>query len=231
MSEEVRVSSLRDAQAIVEMLLAAVLSEAGLTDSLGRFRREEDGAAGRFAQSLFEGLTHGESFEGAIRQARPSLPGVLQELLILGCEHGNLDYILGEIVEGWRAVSPGQDWAARLDELLLRWRSRTANLTICTGCLEREIGRIPQRAKVEGAREVILEQEGEAFFHQWYVAAKPVHVIEPSHSMTYRTILQALSDADGASEGLKPWEVRVRSVSPRRFRLVGEGVALEMFFR
>src|ERR1035437_6056496 len=78
--------SLRNAQPIMEMLLPAITQEPGLTESLRRFTRQNDGPTARFAQSLFDGLTHGESFEKAIRHAQPFVPLVLQDLLILGCE-------------------------------------------------------------------------------------------------------------------------------------------------
>ena len=152
------VISLCNAQTIVEMLLPAVTQRPGLTGSLQRFARQNDGPAGRFAQALFDGLTHGQSFEQAIRHAQPSLPRVLQELLILGCGRGVLDLVLSDLLKSFQALPPEHDPRPQMTELLAQWQSRTANALICAGCLQREITHILRRAELEEAQEVILQQ-------------------------------------------------------------------------
>ena len=158
-------------------------------------------------------------------------PRNVQDLLVLGTERGVLDWILADVLKAYEAADDEESLARQMCQVFDQWQGRPASSIICTGCMERELDKILRRAKVEQAREVILEQEEERFFHQWYVEAKPVHVIEPSHSLTYRTILKTLSDAAEASQPLKPWNLEVLSDAPRQFRLVGEGVDLKILFR
>jgi hypothetical protein len=112
-----------------------------------------------------------------------------------------------------------------------KWQHRSTDALICSGCLERVISKILRRAELEEAGTVILEQEGEDFFHQWYIAVVPVHVIEPSHSLGYKTILKAMSEAATARRPLKPGKLKVVKAGPKQFRLTGSGVELILRFR
>jgi hypothetical protein len=142
-----------------------------------------------------------------------------------------LDLVLANMLKVYEAADEEEEAARQMGRVLEQWQSRPAGSLICTGCLQRELGKILRRAELEEAAEVILEQEEERFFHQWYVASKPVHVIEPSHSMAYKSILKALSDAAETSQPLKPWDLKVLLESPKQFRLVGDGVDLTVLFR
>ena len=220
-----------DSLPVVGMLLPAVLRKPGLTESLRLFARKHACPAAQVAQSMFAALTRGESFQQAIRGAGPSLPVRIQDLLILGYERSALDLVLADMLKVYKAADEEEGVARRMGRMLEQWRRRPAGSLICAGCLEREIGKILRRAELEEAAEVILEQEEERFFHQWYVAFKPVHVIEPSHSLTYKSILKALHDAVEASRPLKPWNLKVILEAPKQFRLVGDTMDLTMLFR
>jgi hypothetical protein len=213
------------------MLLPAVLEKPGLTEFLRVFARNGTGFAREAASSIYESLTRGKAFEEAIAEVRPALPPPVRELLILGCQRGELDRVLADMLAAYRTAEGEAATGLRMNALLEQWRRCSAGTQICGWCLDRALDKIMRRAALEEAHEVILEQEGERFFHQWYVEAKPVHVIEPSHSMTYKTILHALSDAAEKKQPLKPWGWLVTLAATGEFDLTLDARRLRIRFR
>jgi len=213
------------------MLLPAVLNKPGLTEWLRVFARDGTGPARDVACSLYESLTRGRAFQDAIAEARPALPPAVRELLSLGCQRSELDRVLSDMLKAYEAAQGEGEAGRSLDLLLERWRRCPSGSSICDGCLERTLDKILRRADLEEAHEVILEQEGESFFHQWYIEAKPVHVIEPSHSMAYQSVLRALSDAADRHQPLEPWGIPVASSAPGEFELTRETGTLRVRFR
>lgn len=213
------------------MLLPAALNEPGLTESLRVLAQNGTGFTRDVASSVYESLTRGMAFQEAIAEARPELPLPVRELLILGCERGALDRVLSDMLKAYQAVEGEAEAGLRMNVVLEQWQRCPAGSQICDWCLERAIDKILRRAALEDAREVILEQEGERFFHQWYIEAKPVHVIEPSHSLTYKSILQALSDAAENHQPLKPAGILVTSSAAGEFDLTLDARKLRIRFR
>lgn len=210
---------LPDCRPFLEFYGPRLLDE-GLVTPLAAFSRAHPGPLGRWALSLHDALVSGNSFQDALAGASPVLPPEITDLLRIGFENANLDRVVFDMAAAAAEADSAGDLARRLNAI----RKTHAEASgpgdpICRGCLENEFRKILLRAELEEAREVILTQEDERFFHQTHVGPKPVHVREPGHSRTWRTLLRALdAAADGGDAMAAPGgPCRIERLGPGRF--------------
>lgn len=149
---------------------------------------ESAGPAAQTAATLAQALSDGLDFATALERCQPALPEALSEILALGAQQGRLDEYLTDILTELDSANTPVQALLRLDQLQQRLLARPDSPLICVGCLERELAKIIRRAQTEQASSVILEQEGERYFHQKYIAAKLVRISEASHSKTFHTL-------------------------------------------
>lgn len=109
---------------IVEMMLPGVLQKPGFVEALRRYAHQTPGPLGLAVQAIVDGLARKLSFDTAVRTARPALPAVVQELLILGAHRGMLDYVLQDMVKAYAAVDTDDGVTALLTTLLEQWRNK-----------------------------------------------------------------------------------------------------------
>ena len=146
-------------------------------------------------RSWHQALAEGRSFLESVLAMTPRFPACVEELLILGEQRSCLDAVVGDLDGLCACIADEElllDAAARL---LDGYRNRSHAGAICEGCCARDLLKILHRGELEAASEVLLEQEGELFFHQRYLGVKPVRISEPCHSLVFTTLQRALTEA------------------------------------
>ena len=191
MTDSVTRLSLKQCSPLVEALKKGVEGD-GILVALKDFDGSQSELVRQAAHSWYQGLKAGKSFQDSLLEMNPRfLPGV-EALILMGIESSILDYVLSDIYEIQTAGSATVDPMDPIGLLVDKYQNNPGSEMICEGCFQRELSKILQRAQLENAYEVILMQEEESFFHQKYLAVKLIHIIEASHSKTYRTILTRL---------------------------------------
>ncbi len=181
--------------------LAEGVVGAGLLPALKSYAEQYADATGLCARALYKRLEAGCDFPAALDQIQPGLPAGISAMLALGALQGRLDEVLSEILAIFNQSALNQDSAEiqlELDLMRQNLEAQPQSELICEDCFERELLIILRRVDSEQAQKVILQQEAERFLHQKYLTSRLVHMIEASHSKTYRTLqtrLAALADA------------------------------------
>ncbi len=220
-----------DALPLLQRLHLGTLAS-GLIQSLAVFAVSVRNLAGIAARTMHDALLAGKTPEEALRKMEPGLPAKTEELLVLGARNGILDHVLADVLD----VCAGHEAEAARDEalkvLLVQYKSRKPSAQACVGCVARELDKIWRRAATEGARAVIIEQDGERFMHQTYAAVKPVRVTEPGGAYVFNALKATLA---GAAARARPLEVGVGKLVCRgengRFALSSGNRRLEVSFR
>jgi hypothetical protein len=178
---------------LIQALRSGVMTT-GLQQSLEAFGEADSQQENLCARSISRNFIRGNDFQTSFRNANPKLPYPLTEIIIAGYLRSVLDHTLEDIsttlVDSQIHSSAGE----RLVTLVEKYNQYPTSL-ICNVCFERDFRKLLVRAETEGAFEVMLEQEGESFLHQKFSSSKLIHVIEPSHSLVYKTLLQKLESA------------------------------------
>lgn len=188
----------------------------------------------RCAGAIAAQLEAGQDFAMALSLCQPQLPLAVEGILALADRQGLLDEGLSDILSCLSESSHEDESLLRLDLLQQEWESRIDSPFICQGCLERELQKIIARARTEGAGHVILQQEGERFLHQKYLAAKLVHITEAGHAKTFRSLEEQLSAAadSGTELALAGRLNTLTRLDARAYNCAGpDGFALRLEFR
>lgn len=146
------------------------------------------------AKSISKNMLDGMDIQTSIRNAIPQLPNILIRILESSTLNSTLDYALDDVLLALRDHQPTQEIINNLILLAQKYEGMSAS-QICTGCFEQDFNKLLARAKTENASEVILEQDGESFLHQKFISAKLIHIIEPTHSLVYKTFWEKLHSA------------------------------------
>jgi len=156
--------------------------------------------------------------------ASPKLPAPVTRILTSSILNGVLDHALGDTLQELQSPESSEEIFKNLNALAFQYESMS-NTIICNGCFERDLKKLLARAETEEAVEVLLEQEGESFLHQRFISGKLIHIIEPSHSLFYKTFLGRLKSAcknDGDLK-LSAQIFQVSSEKPSSFDLTRNG--------
>jgi hypothetical protein len=140
-------------------------------------------------------MVEGQPFHATFSCMQPRFHPTLEALLQHAFRQGQLDRVLSDILRCYHSCSDDSARLKDLNRLLREYSAIPEESTICHECLWHELSKILQRIQIEQAYEVILHQEGEAFFHHTYLGSKAVRYCEPSHSKTYITLQKTLTDA------------------------------------
>lgn len=170
------------------------LLDTGLIKPLQSFQSENPELKSAIC-SWEKSLTEGLSFRGSLEAMSPRFPSCVEELLALASERSVLDRAVADLLTAYSQSTTEVNLLESITRLVNTYSSSPTGGIICDGCFEKDFLKIMDRASLEQANEVILEQEGESFFHQKYIGIKLIHVIEPCHSMVFNSIQKKLSNA------------------------------------
>jgi len=185
--------SIAECESFFKHYYQGLLNE-GLIKPLNSFQTENPklrSAIHSWKNSLSEGL----AFRESLKAMSPQFPSCVKELLTLAAERSVLDHAVADLLTAYSQSTREISLLESTTRLINTYSSSATGGIICEGCFERDFLKIMSRASLEQADEVILEQEGESYFHQKYLGVKLIHVIEPCHSMLYNTIQMKLGDA------------------------------------
>ncbi len=172
---------------------------AGIQESLDVFGEAGSRPENRCAGSIAQNLLAGNDFQTSFLNADPLLPDPLNGIIISGYLNSVLDHALEDISDALAA--PKQD--AVINDRLLSLADKynqCSTSEICQGCFERELRGLLSQARALSARIVELEQNGESFLNQYFIAAEMAEFVRPSHSLVYRTFqskFEAACEGDG----------------------------------
>ncbi|NOQ23311.1 MAG: hypothetical protein GQ565_11780 [Candidatus Aegiribacteria sp.] len=185
--------SIAECESFFKHYYQGLLNE-GLIKPLQSFRTENPKLKSAI-HSWEKSVTEGLSFRESLKAMSPQFPSCVDELLTLAAERSVLDYAVADLLTAYSQSTGEINLLESTTRLVNTYSSSATGGIICEGCFERDFLKIMSRATLEQADEVILEQEGESYFHQKYLGVKLIHVIEPCHSMLYNTIQMKLGDA------------------------------------
>ena len=166
----------------------------GILKAINEFGVSDSNPVNLSARSIGESMVNGKDLQASFRDSFPRFPDIIIRILISSALNGVLDYALDDALLVLKDQRPIQDVFENLHLLAQKYES-VSNTQICDECFERSFGKLLARAATENAYEVILEQDGESFFHQKFLSTKLIHMIEPTHSLVYRTFLEKLNSA------------------------------------
>ncbi len=223
--------SIKECGDFFEYFLPKLLNE-GFMKPLLDFPGGNRTATGMAVRSLCESLMDGKSFQQSIRDMSPSFPLPVEELMITGFEKSILDKAIAEMLEILRSNSDDEELLRRAGMLSDRFAKSPSGGMICGPCIVAEVEKIWERAALEGASDVFIEQEGELFFRQKYAGVKMVHIIEPSHSMVYNSLRGFLAEASKSENKILICgnECSVSKNGKDRFRIAGGKRELNVTF-
>lgn len=107
-------------------------------------------------------------------------------IIIASYQNSVMDYALEDTYH----VLIDTDQLQNVDEELISFAEkyeRMSTSVICKGCFEREFLKLISQAKTENATAVELEQVGESFLYKYFKSTTVIQVIEPTHSLVYKT--------------------------------------------
>lgn len=196
----------------------------GITRALIQFGQSDSDPVNQSAESIYKCLTMGIDMQTSFQKALPKLPDPITRILTSSILNSVLDHALDDTLQELQSPGPTEEMFRNLNSLALKYESMS-NSMICNGCFERDFNKLLARAETEEATEVLLEQEGESFLHQKFISGKLIHIIEPSHSMVYRTLLERLDSAcrNDGNLRLSEQEIQVSSEKPFSFDLARNG--------
>jgi len=181
-----------DCLPLLAALKKGVVSE-GILKAFIEFGEKDSSPISMSAKSIAMNLKDAKDFQSSIQNASPRLPSEIELLFIYGAKNSVFDYLIDEILAILNDGGKSEEISTKLDFLIAKYE-KMSNSIICDGCFERDFAHLLARAKTEQAEEVILEQEGDNFFHQKFISSRVVHVIDPYHSLvikTYRHMLES----------------------------------------
>ncbi|MCK5034327.1 MAG: hypothetical protein KAS73_00415 [Candidatus Sabulitectum sp.] len=178
---------------LIEALQEGVCST-GITRALIQFGRSDSNPVNQSANSIFQWLTKGMDLQTSFQKALPKLPDPITRILTSSILNSVLDHALDDTLQELQSPGSSEEILKNLNALAFKYESMS-NTMICNGCFERDLKKLLARAETEDATEVLLEQEGESFLHQRFISGKLIHIIEPSHSLVYKTLLERLDSA------------------------------------
>ena len=185
--------SCQDCIPLIEALQNGVRT-IGILKAVKEFGDLDSNPVNLCAKSISENMLDGKDIQRSIRDAIPRLPNILIRILESSVLNSVIDYALDEALLVLRDLRPTQTESENLVLLAQKYESMSAS-QICTGCFERDFNKLLARAKTENASEVLLEQDAESFLHQKFLSAKLIHIIEPTHSLVYKTFWERLHSA------------------------------------
>ena len=219
--------SILDCKSFFKYFLQGILSE-GIISPLQTFSTKNSSlksATCSWKKSVLDGLAFRESLEAM----SPRFPACVEELLAVSAEKSVLDKAVTELIALYSESNSELTLLESVTRLINNYEVYNTGGIICEGCLERDLIKILGRALLEQAYEVILEQDGESYFHQKYLGTKLIHVVESSHSMVLRSIQKKLNYA--VSNGILYFAEADKSYSivrlgDNRYKLQGYNQAL-----
>ncbi len=208
---------------LIEALQEGVYST-GITRALIQFGRSGSDPVNQSANSIFQWLAKGMDMQTSFLNASPKLPAPVTRILTSSILNDVLDHALGDTLQELQSPESSEEIFKNLNALAFQYESMS-NTIICNGCFERDFNKLLARAETEEATEVLLEQEGESFLHQKFISSKLIHIIEPSHSLVYKTLLERLDSACRNDGDLRLAEqvIQVSSEKPFSFDLARNG--------
>ncbi|MCD4706426.1 MAG: hypothetical protein K8S62_01660 [Candidatus Sabulitectum sp.] len=191
--EQMKELSYQDCISLIEALQRGVRT-IGILKAVNEFGEADSNPVNLSARSIGENMADGKDLQTSFQDAAPRLPDMIVRILENGVLNSVLDYALDDILIALEEQRSAEDISENL-ALLARKYESMSNSQICTGCFERDFNKLLARARTENAFEVILEQDGESFLHQKFISNKLIHIIEPTHSMVYKTFRNRLDSA------------------------------------
>jgi hypothetical protein len=161
---------------------------------LNEFINTFSGMLREAVQSWYQNMVAGHAIQTALVMMQPKFSPAIEALLIHSIEQGKLDYALHDMLKLYHAATTEEELYRELSRLISFYDFPVSNEVICEGCLKRELRKLLTRAQLEEAYEVILEQDGEYFFHQKYLGIKLVQYKEPCHSKVYHTLRKTFTE-------------------------------------
>lgn len=181
--------------------------------------------------SLAEALTQGKPFAHALQSMSPAFPILTETLLSHAEACGALDQAVAQLISLDALLTQPTVWASEMTRFVSDYENNAQSAFICRGCFERELQSIWQRAQLERAQEVYLEQNS-GFFEQKYVGAKLIWVRIPSHALSYATLWQQLKQASQeASLQLSEQSFKLKAITSNQFLLEQEQQTLMLYFK
>lgn len=224
--------SIKECKPFFEHFLPKMLN-VGLMEPLREFADKNNNLLGNAVRSLYEKFRSGKSFQDSICEMTPKFPRCIEELIKLSFKQSNLDSIISEMLIVYEKNDSEEDLLKKMSLLVDKYQNNPDSKFICQNCFERELDKVIKRATIERANEVIFEQEEEFFLHQKYVSVKLVHIIEPSHSKTYRTLQKKLRQSvkDNSPLVISNSKFFVNEIGKNKFQLTGSDTVLTLTFK
>jgi hypothetical protein len=224
--------SIKECKPFFEYFLPNMLN-VGLMEPLREFADKNNNLLGDAIRSLYNTLRSGKSLQDSICEMTPKFPRCIEELMKLSFKQSNLDSVISEMLIVYEENDLEENLLKKMSLLVDRYQHSPNSKFISQDCFERELNKVIRRAKIEGANEVIFEQEEELFLHQKFVSVKLVHIIEPSHSKTYRTLRKKMrqSAKDNAPIVISSGKLFVCEIGNNKFKLTGSDIVLTLAFK
>lgn len=224
--------SIKECELFVKNFLPQMLN-VGLIQPLREFADRNRGDLSKAIKSWYKRMKEGKAIQDSIQEMYPRFPQSIEKLFLLGAEQSILDHVLADMIKIYDENDSEEALLTDMSLLVDRYQNEPSSDFICQGCFERDFDRIIQRATVENASEVIFEQEGERFFHQKYIGVKIIHIIEPCHSKTYKTILHKLREyaESGLSFVVSNNNYNCERIDEKQFKLTGSKNPLILSFK
>lgn len=181
--------NLQECTELLKLYLKGIMTT-GLLQPLAEISKKSSGRVGMAAKSWYDLQVQGSSPQKALSDLRPAFPIRISQLLTLGFEKSALDIAIQDILAVIRDSSD-IEINEKLDTLKSKFLKFNVDV-ICSDCWNDELSKIITRARIEGAKEIILEQEGD-FFHQKYVAVKLVRISEAAIPEVRQSLKNILS--------------------------------------
>lgn len=185
--------SYQDCIPLIEALQGGVRT-IGILKAVNEFGEADSNPVNLSARSVGENMADGKDLQTSFQDASPRLPDMIVRIFGNGVLNSVLDYALEDVLVVLEEQQSDEGISENLTSLARKYES-ISNPQICTGCFERDFNKLLARARTENAFEVILEQDGESFLHQKFISSKLIHIIEPTHSMVYKTFWNRLNSA------------------------------------
>lgn len=196
------------------LYLQARVEHAGLMRILHDFLTTAADRVRDTVASWYDALVSGQPMQDALADAQPPWPDCLRSVLLAAVSHSRLDAALRDLAYLYQKQPEERALQSACRRLADTYSRQPRPKGLSAACLERELGKILARACLEQAFAVYLGQQGDAFFRQTYLGAKPVHYTEPSEPVVLTDIrrhLTALADTGQPLELAEgAWRVAAR---------------------
>jgi hypothetical protein len=186
---------------IVELFksMMATIPHLGFMGALGYVAENSDDALlSSTAGTMYRELSSGNSLVKAVNAARPALPALVAEVLVVGYQQNCLDYLCSDVIATLEQATNKEDMFMELSRLPWKYL-KDDNGSLVPEALFKHLSFILTHGTMLHADLVKLEQFGERFLHHKFYGSSFTQWIFPAPAIIYRSLRFFFEELDGIS--------------------------------